>query len=168
MTMKILSIAHVSYQVSDLNKSLEFYVEYLGFKKKFAMMNYEVLAGLQETGDIKPEYQQYAEYLKAHKDEIWIVYLEVAPRQFIELFSGNAEMPHNVTNMGQTGFMHLSLEVDDIHKAREELLAKNVNVTTEVSLGLDKTYQFWATDPDGNPIEFFKYTEDSYQFKGRE
>jgi hypothetical protein len=53
--------------------------------------------------------------------------------------------------------------VDDIHKAREELLAKSVNVTSEVSLGLDKTYQCWVTDPVGNPIEFMQYTEDSYQ-----
>jgi catechol 2,3-dioxygenase-like lactoylglutathione lyase family enzyme len=166
--MKILNIAHVSYQVADLNKSLEFYEKCLGLKRKFALMNSEAIAAFQGMGDSNPEYQQYAEYLKAHKDDIWLIYLEVAPRQYIELFPVTAEMPHNVTTMNQTGYLHLSLEVDDIHKAREELLAKNVNVTSEVSLGLDKTYQFWVTDPDGNPIEFMQYTEDSYQIRGRE
>jgi catechol 2,3-dioxygenase-like lactoylglutathione lyase family enzyme len=70
--------------------------------------------------------------------------------------------------MSQTGYLHLSFEVDDIYKAREELLAKNVNVTSEIRLGIEKTYQFWVTDPDGNPIEFMQYTEDSYQIRGRE
>src|SRR5258708_8746709 len=166
--MKIVNSAHVSYRVSDLGKSLEFYEKGLGMKRKFALMNAEAIASFPEFGDSHPEYQQYAEYLKAHKDDIWLVYLEVAPHQYIELFPGTAEMPHNETTMSQTGYLHLSFEVDDIYKAREELLAKNVNVTSEIHLGIEKTYQFWVTDPDGNPIEFMQYTEDSYQIRGRE
>jgi catechol 2,3-dioxygenase-like lactoylglutathione lyase family enzyme len=168
MIMKILNIAHVSYRVSDLNKSLEFYEKCLGLKRKFTLMNTEAIAAIQGAGEVKPEYQQYLEYLNAHKDDIWLVYLEVAPRQLIELFPGTAGMPLNETAMSQTGYLHLSLEVDDIYSAREELLEKNVNITSEVSLGIEKTYQFWVKDPDGNPIEFFQYTEDSYQIRGRE
>ena len=169
--MKIVNTAHVSYRVSDLGKSLEFYEKGLGLKRKFALMNAEAaesIASFPEFVDSNPEYQQYAEYLNAHKDDIWLVYLEVAPRQYIELFPGTAEMPHNETTMSQTGYLHLSFEVDDIYKAREELLAKNVNVTSEIRLGIEKTYQFWVTDPDGNAIEFMQYTEDSYQIRGRE
>lgn len=167
--MKILNTAHVAYQVSDLNKALAFYEGCLGLKQKFSILNSELIVSFQsnEAGNISLEYQQYLEHLMTHPNDIWMLYLEVAPHQFIELFSGNPQMPYINADIGQNGFLHLSLEVDDIYKAREELLEKKANVTSEVSMGLDKTWQFWAADPDGNKVEFFQYTKDSWQVTGR-
>ncbi len=56
----IKSMAHVAFSVSDLENSLDFYVNKLGFKKKFTLDNQD--------------------------GSVWIVYLEVGENQFLELF----------------------------------------------------------------------------------
>ena len=57
----IMGIGHLAFDVADMEKSLEFYCEKLGFKDAFQMAR-------PETG------------------EPWIRYVKVAPGQFIELF----------------------------------------------------------------------------------
>ena len=58
--MKFIGIAHAAYNVSDMEKALEFYAGKLGFKHAFSIKN--------------------------DKGEDWIEYLYVARGQFLELF----------------------------------------------------------------------------------
>lgn len=64
----IKGIAHLAFTVADMDKSLHFYCDILGFKKAFEL-----------TDD---------------KGKPWIQYIKIAPLQFIELFYGNPE-PNN-------------------------------------------------------------------------
>lgn len=62
-----MRISHLAFDVSDMEKALEFYCGKLGFEQIFTMNN--------EAG------------------QPWIVYLKVCPGQFIELFFGGMENP---------------------------------------------------------------------------
>ncbi len=87
-------------------------------------------------------------------------YLEMSPGNYIEVFL-NAEF--DAENRGP--LRHLCLETDDIEAMRDRLNQAGI-VTTEITRGCDKTYQFWFKDPNGNDIEFHQYTPESSQFTG--
>jgi|SRR5579859_1426577 len=61
---RILGISHVAFFVSDLNKTLAFYKDFLGFEEPFA--------------------------LKRQDGTDWIAYIKVNDYQYIELFAGNS------------------------------------------------------------------------------
>ncbi len=132
----IKGIAHVAYTVSDMEKSLHFYCDQLGFQKAFE--------------------------IRDDKGKPWINYIKVGKNQFIELFYGGKrkECPQD-----EAGFSHLCLEVDDIQKAAEELKKKGVIIDVEPKQGKDLNWQCWIRDPDGNRIEFMQISENSPQYK---
>jgi len=133
----IKGITHAAVRVADIDRSIEFYSGILGFPVQFSLT--------RESG------------------EPWLVYLKVAEGQFIELFPG-AEGPHEAPK--GSGLVHICLQVDDIQTAYRELTAKGLVAHKEPLLGADGSWQFWTSDPDGNPIEFHQFTEDSRQLKG--
>ena len=141
--MEIRGIAHIAYMVSDMEKSLRFYCDTLGFREMFTLKN--------DAG------------------EPWIIYMEVAPHQYIELFYDieHAErVPLSFSNMGsRIGYMHLSLEVVGMKELEAQLRQKGVEILKPTNLGSDNTWQMWIEDPDGNPIEFHEYTDKSYQLR---
>ena len=59
----ITGIGHVAFRVTDLERALEFYCDKLGFHEAFR---------LDREGEPSP----------------WIVYLQIGPGQFVELFPG--------------------------------------------------------------------------------
>jgi lactoylglutathione lyase len=135
MIIMIKGIAHVAYLVSDLEKSLDFYVNKLGFQKKFTLNN--------EDG------------------KLWIVYLQISENQFIELFPENA-FDNKVHN---GSYQHLCLEVDNLDDLVNELQDKGVEIDEPIITGIDHNLQAWIHDPDGNPIELMEYGQDSLQKK---
>lgn len=165
--MKINHLAHASYRASDLEKSLYFYEECLGLQRAFVITLGEFAQQLIEGKNPDPEEEARlrAEY-EARKDEIGLVYLKVAPGEFIELFPGDPLLDRVKTGE-RNGYLHLCLEVDDVYAWREHLIAKGANVTTEISIGCDNAYQFWMTDPDGNEIEMMQYLPNAYQLVGK-
>ena len=138
--MKIEGIAHVGYTVRDMEKSLQFYCDGLGFQKKFLLKNRE--------------------------GQPWIIYLEIAPKQFLELFYNLGQMQSAPAEY--LGYRHLSLEVTGIKELEADLRAKGIAVRVPPRLERDHTWQMWVDDPDGNPIEFHEYTAESYQVVGKE
>lgn len=66
-------------------------------------------------------------------------------------------------------YTHYSLEVEDIKAYRQEIIARGgaQHLDTEISMGMDNTWQFWMHDPDGNKFEVMEYTPQSYQVVGR-
>lgn len=133
--MMIKRIAHVAYLVNDMKKTLAFYEQAFGFKPKFTL----------EDDQGKP----------------WIVYVEVAKEQFIELFYTNdkvAFQPHQTYN-------HLCFEVIHLKEFVASLKEKGIKIKHDVILGKDNNYQAWIDDPDGNPIELMEYGKDALQLK---
>lgn len=88
-----------------------------------------------------------------------IEYLKVAPRQFLELFYDYEG------GVVEGSFAHLCLHVEDIFEVEKALLAAGWPVDIAPKQGLDTNWQCWATDPDGNKIEFMQLSPESPQAK---
>jgi len=137
--MNINGLAHASFKVSDMDKAVKFYCDGLGFKDKFELKD--------ENG--KP----------------WIKHLEIKPGQFLELFYDFEGLEKATHGYDLVGYLHLSLEVEDIKKTAKDLQDKGIHLDSEIKYGPDYSYQLWSSDPDGNQIEFMQYTDKSLQLK---
>jgi lactoylglutathione lyase len=131
----ITGVGHVAFRVTDLSRALDFYCRTLGFREAFR---------LDREGQPSP----------------WIVYLHVAPGQFLELFPGSEGSP---PPRGRTGYDHYCLLVEDMRAVLRELAGRGLDVTGEPVLGLDGNWQYWLRDPDGNAIELMQIAADSPQ-----
>ena len=129
-------LTHVAVWVTDIERSLDFYTRIPGVKEHFRL-HYE-------------------------DGRLWLVYLEVAPRQYVELFpraQGPYERPTNA------GYAHFSLEVDDIQAMYRQLVANGITPDSEPKKGACGALQMWIHDPDDNPIEFMELTPDSMHLR---
>lgn len=123
----ISSLAHVALKVKDVNRSLDFYVNKMGFPEMFR---------LNRDG------------------KLWIVYLRVTDDQYIELFpDGEGD---RAPGRDATGMNHLCLGVDDIDAVTAALTKAGIKLTVEKKMGADYNYQAWIEDPDGNRIELMQ------------
>lgn len=134
----IKGLGHTAYNVLDMDKSLHFYCDTLGFKFMFQIKD--------ENG--KP----------------WINYLKVADHQFIELFFNGAKVD-GTDNSSAVGYNHLCLEVDEINQISDDLKSKGIVFDEEIKQGSDLNYQCWIRDPDGNRIELMQFHPDAPQLK---
>ncbi len=134
----ITSMAHAAVTVKDMDLSLKFYTEALGFRKAFELSHYA-------TG------------------EPWIIYLCVAPGQFLELFYGGTE--DNPWRDGLIGFSHLCFEVDDLEATVQRIREAGFPIDAEPKQGSDHNWQAWVRDPNGIRIELMKIMPDSPQAK---
>lgn len=136
----ITGIAHNAVTVRSMEESLRFYTEGLGFKRAFDIDR-------PETG------------------EPWIVYLNICPGQFLELFYGGTE--ENPWRHELAGFNHFCFEVDDIFSTVERVRAAGYPIDIEPCQGCDSNWQAWVTDPNGIRIELMKIEPDSPQAQYR-
>jgi lactoylglutathione lyase len=132
MDLGISQIAHWALKVHDLEKSLAFYRDALGFQE---MMRIDHVEG--------PE-----------KGQLMLVYLRVTDTQFVELFprGRGAVSPDEET----TSMHHVCLQVASIAKTVDALTAGGIPLFRAAKLGLDGNNQCWIKDPDGNRIEFME------------
>lgn len=132
----ITGLAHIAFRISDLEKSLDFYCNKLGFREAFR---------LEREGEPSP----------------WIVYIQIADNHFIELFPGaQGENPPR----GQArGYNHFCLAVDDLQATLHEIAARGLAITGSPQQGLDQNWQYWLNDPDGNAIELMQIVPASPQ-----
>jgi len=135
----ITGICHVAVIVEDVERSLRFYRDVLGFKKMF---------------ELEGEVEGY---------KFKTTYLQISHTQYLELFSGgHAKIEFGLQNIG---YNHLSLEVDDLDKEVERMNANGIKILVSPRNGLDHTRLFWIEDPDGNKIEIMQFSEESLQRK---
>jgi len=150
----ITGIGHLAFRVANLEHSLHFYCDILGFDEAFR---------LDREGVPSP----------------WIVYIQIAPGQYIELFpvgapEGSAAKlgtgePRFALNSSaidaSTGgsYHHFSLTVDDAKATLAELVARGVPADRigSASEGPDYNRQYWVADPDGNKVELMEITSAS-------
>lgn len=131
------SLAHVALKVRDLERSLDFYVNKLGF----------------------------AEMMRLHKPDgsVWLIYLRVTDDQYIEIFPGAVQ--DRAPGADANGVNHICLGVDDIDSIVAQIGAAGIALTAQKKMGADNNYQAWIEDPDGNRIELMQITADAMQLE---
>ena len=133
------SIAHVALKVKDLDRSLDFYVNKLGFDE---MMRLD-----------KPD----------GSPGVWLVYLRITDDQYLELFpEGQGD---RAPGRDATAINHMCLGVDDIDKVIADLDKAGFPLTVQKKMGADNNWQCWIDDPDGNRIEIMQLMPDSFQLE---
>jgi lactoylglutathione lyase len=128
MTLGVSAIAHWALKVADLERSLSFYREKLGFQ--------EMMRINHEDG------------------RLMLVYLRVTDTQFVELFPhghGEAGPADDAVCVN-----HICLQTPDIDATIAHLAAHGIGLWRPRKLGLDGNLQAWILDPDGNRIEFMQ------------
>lgn len=151
------SIMHVTFFTNQMDVMRDFYENILGAKPKI-VTKAKAYKGMNR----KP----YSEIAETDPERIIIVYEEIAPGQFIELFpKATGQKEHDKWNE-RLGYSHFALLVDDIYKVYDELTSRGLTMDTQISIGPSGTYQMWAHDPDGNKFEIMQYTDKSYQLIG--
>lgn len=132
--LTVSSIAHVAIRVKDIDRTLDFYINKLGFSE---MMRLD------------------------RDDRLWLVYLRITDDQYLEVFpEGEGD---RAAEREAVGFNHLCLAVPDIHKAVEELDALGIERIRPTIKAADNNWQTWIEDPDGHRIELMQMADDSLQ-----
>ena len=133
----IVGLAHVAIKVTDLDRSLDFYINRLGFP----------------------------EMLRLNKDDgsTWLVYLRITDDQYLEVFPGaeNDRAPGWDAN----GMNHMCLTVDDIDRVLAQIEAAGLTLLLPLKTAIDGNRQAWLEDPDGNRIELMEMAPASLQSK---
>ncbi len=129
------AIGHVALKVADIDRSLSFYRDRLGFEE---MMRLD-----REDGGL------------------WLIYLRITDTQFLELFPGGEGS--RSPGPEQTAVNHFCLECRDLDATAAFLRAAGIPLTVEPKMGLDRNRQCWIEDPDGNRIEFMQMAADAMQ-----
>lgn len=150
------SIMHVTFFCNDLNKTIMFY-ENLGCRIKMAV-KYRAYADRPDS--------DYFKKAQETPDDYCIVYMEVAPGQFIELYPKETEQTEHISFNENTGYSHFGTLVKDIFATRDFLVSKGVKILSGPKIGNSHTWQMWIADPDDNRIEIMQYTDESYQVTG--
>lgn len=119
---------HSCIRVMDLDKSLAFYKDALGF---------------HET-----RRKDYPE------DEFTLVFLSDSNRNFeLELtYNYDREVPYEIGN----GYSHIAVSVDDLESSRERHINMGYEVTELMGLPGSPPRYYFITDPDGYEIEIIR------------
>lgn len=135
----ITGIGHVAFRVTNLQQALDFYCNKLGFSEAFR---------LEQEGQPSP----------------WIVYIQIAPGSFIELFPDSQDAPGPLPPRDPlASYKHVCLLVDDMSATLKELAARGLEISGSPRQGLDFNLQYWIYDPDGNAIELMQIMPNSLQ-----
>ncbi|CAN7277089.1 lactoylglutathione lyase [Devosia sp. Root413D1] len=133
----INGVGHVAIKVTDLDRSLDYYINKLGFP----------------------------EMLRLHKDDgsVWLVYLRITDAQYLEVFPGaeNDRAP----GWNANGMNHMCLTVENIDDTLAQVAAAGLELLLPLKTAIDGNRQAWLEDPDGNRIELMEMAEDSLQLQ---
>lgn len=133
----INGVGHVAIKVKDLDRSLDFYINKLGF----------------------PEMMR----LKKDDGSVWLVYLRITDEQYLEVFPGADG--DRAPGWDANGMNHMCLTVDNIDPVLAQIKAKGLSLLLPLKTAVDGNRQAWLEDPDGNRIELMEMAPDSLQYK---
>jgi lactoylglutathione lyase len=135
----ITSLGHVAIRVKDIDRSLDFYVNKMGFEEMFR---------LDKDG------------------ALWIVYLRVTDDQYVELFPGGEGDRSPATEA--VGYNHVCFTVDDIDAVIARLESRGVQLSRPKKVAVDRNAQAWVEDPDGNRVELMQMLPGCLHFEAIE
>ncbi len=118
-------LGHVAFRVRDLEASIAWYAAAFGAREAF----------------------------RANRDDgtPQLVYIELVPGQFIELFPGGRNRPTEPAE--RLGYAHTCLLVDDLTATLAHLATLGVTPTAPPRAGRAAQQLAFITDPDGNSLE---------------
>ena len=133
----VVNLGHIAIKVKDLDVSLDYYINKLGFP----------------------------EMLRLHHDDgsVWLVYLRITDDQYLEIFPGaeNDRAP----GWNANGANHMCWTIDDLDACVADLKSKGITMMAEIKAGADGNRQAWLEDPDGNRIELMEMADDCLQYE---
>lgn len=134
----ITGYGHAALKVKDVDASLAFYRDQLGFP----------------------------EMLRLHKDDgsLWLVYLRITDLHYLEIFPGAEE--NRAPGWNANGVNHLCFTIDDLDATTKRITDSGIKLTAAVKSGADGNRQAWIEDPDGNRIELMEMHPDCMQYAG--
>jgi lactoylglutathione lyase len=134
--LTVSQIAHVAIRVKDVERSLDFYINKLGF----------------------------SEMMRLDKDgKLWLVYLRITDDQYLEVFpEGEGD---RAPNREAVAYHHMCVGVPDIDRAIIEMAEAGIPLIRPKLKAADGNWQTWIEDPDGHRIELMQMADDSLQFQ---
>ena len=138
----IRKLAHLCLVTDQLEALKAFYTEKLNLKIQFVFTNAD---------------QQTFGYYLACGDSTFI---EIFDRVLKQKQWGGPLDPLR----GGNQMNHLCFEITGLKEFRQQLLDHGVKIG-DIHQGMDYSLQAWASDPDGNAIEFMEYTFASWQLQ---
>jgi lactoylglutathione lyase len=136
----IRQMAHLNFVTNDLPRVIDFYVNKLGLKVKFTLNSQENVP--------------FGYYFECGHD----TFIEVFDQALaVKEWGGQVE-----ALTAGTRYKHFCFEVTGLDEFCRQLKSKGVSVT-DITLGMDNSWQAWITDPDGNAIELMEYGPTSLQ-----
>ncbi|OBZ97604.1 lactoylglutathione lyase (plasmid) [Pararhizobium polonicum] len=137
MIKGLTGIGHAAIRVKDIDVSLDFYCNKLGFQ----------------------------EMLRLHRDngDLWLVYLRINDLQYLEVFPyavGDAAPPREAI-----GLNHICITVDNVDEVVRQLAEQNIPLIQPLVSGADGNRQAWIADPDGNRYELMQMNADCMQYE---
>ncbi len=103
--MKISNIDHIAINTADIEESVEYYYNVFGFR----------------------------EVSRADMGNVTLVYLEICPGSYIELFDLRGECEMGGTPENLQGLRHIAFHVDDIEECSRRLKDKNADFVMELT-----------------------------------
>ena len=147
----VVSMSHVGLCVSDLDRSLRFYTEGLGFEPADGI---DIGDGLAPLAEVPVPIECRAQFITHGATTI-------------ELLGWNRPAAEGTppTTRRQVGFTHLSVNVDDLAAVEARLVALGARVLEDTRTHLDipggEVDIVFLADPDGVRIELSRFTVDS-------
>lgn len=139
-TAGVLRAIHVSLVVSDLERSLRYYCEGLGFRELHRMeMGQEVASiGLIE-GEVR------FNSVLVHRDNLIL--------QLITWPSPGVTNPTGIKPLTESGLTHIGILVEDVDKALDALVKLGGSVIDGTRTKLEGADVVMTLDPDGTRVE---------------
>jgi len=153
--MAILRLSHLGVCVADLERSLRFWRDGLGFRERSSLdVSGDAAQTLLSLRDVKLR----AVYLE--RDDLRLELLH-----FVSPAARNGVAPRPMNELGLT---HLSVRVDDLDAALAHLGACGGRVLdgTRITLGAARTRAAFVTDPDGTRVELVEAPGDPAALPG--
>lgn len=172
MKVPVNRLAHVAYNVKNMDRMLEFYKNVLGMKELFTLTIrdlYDTITGRwKEMGEeFAPDQEEkiFVENLESIKDEKWIVYLKLADRQYLELFYdvrgfGPENKMYIRDRKYSFGFRKMNFETKDIRKVKARFMEAGVSISEDIHRNVKGSEEFTAYDPEGNEVQFIQYSQE--------
>lgn len=133
----ITGVYHTSFNVADLDRSIDFYSNVIGMR----------LVRRHESSSV------YHRMIRRPEVQVRVAFLQMGDH-YVELIqhtaggAGTADFDHTHVRAA-----HLAFFADDLQGTYEELLAKGVRFATPPQTGATGRKTVYFYDPDGNALE---------------